>query len=328
MIHAHATSSIALGRLAEATDSQERAVEAARVADNPQSLIWALISYAQATIGRDAQAARSAAEEGAQLARDLNNPGFSYAEATLAIVLGELGEPARCADGLLEAAGGPTLAMIPAIWRPFYFEVLTRAELARGHVREADHAARRAQVTANALGLPVAISWAQRARAAVLLAEGKPVDAAELALVSAAKAAAGGARVEAAHSRALAGRALLSAGERDRAVTELQTVAAQFEFCGAIRLRDEVERQLRRLGQRFHRRRQPDDAGVGALSARELEIAELVTARKTNREIAAELFLSEKTIETHLRNTFGKLGVSSRRAVAHALEATRPQTTK
>lgn len=65
---------------------------------------------------------------------------------------------------------------------------------------------------------------------------------------------------------------------------------------------------------------------MSALSSREVEIAELVTARHTNREIAVGLFLSEKTVETHLRNIFGKLGVSSRRAVAHALEATRTQT--
>ena len=49
---------------------------------------------------------------------------------------------------------------------------------------------------------------------------------------------------------------------------------------------------------------------MGALTERELEIAELVTDRKTNKEIAAELFLSDKTIESHLRNVFVKLGVS------------------
>ncbi len=51
--------------------------------------------------------------------------------------------------------------------------------------------------------------------------------------------------------------------------------------------------------------------GVASLTRRELEIAELVRARRTNREIAAELFLSEKTVESHLRHIFGKLGVSA-----------------
>jgi DNA-binding NarL/FixJ family response regulator len=62
---------------------------------------------------------------------------------------------------------------------------------------------------------------------------------------------------------------------------------------------------------------------VDSLTTRELEIADLVTDRRTNREIAATLYLSEKTIESHLRNIFVKLGVSSRVAVARAIEAER-----
>ena len=56
---------------------------------------------------------------------------------------------------------------------------------------------------------------------------------------------------------------------------------------------------------------------------REREIAELVHREHSNREIAEELFLSEKTVQTHLRNIFVKLGVSSRVAVAVAIEQAR-----
>jgi DNA-binding NarL/FixJ family response regulator len=49
-------------------------------------------------------------------------------------------------------------------------------------------------------------------------------------------------------------------------------------------------------------------------------VAVLVTERKTNKEVAAELFLSEKTVETHLRNIFAKLGAASRVDVARAVE--------
>ena len=48
-----------------------------------------------------------------------------------------------------------------------------------------------------------------------------------------------------------------------------------------------------------------------------------MTDRRTNREIAATLFLSDKTIESHLRNIFAKLGVSSRVDVARTVERDR-----
>ena len=63
----------------------------------------------------------------------------------------------------------------------------------------------------------------------------------------------------------------------------------------------------------------PAATGLAALSGREREIADLVALGRTNREIAGELFLAEKTVEGHLTNVFAKLGVSSRAAVAEAV---------
>jgi DNA-binding CsgD family transcriptional regulator len=60
----------------------------------------------------------------------------------------------------------------------------------------------------------------------------------------------------------------------------------------------------------------PDAAGPARLTPREIEVLRLVAVGETNRGIAAELFLSEKTVARHLSNIFGKLGVSSRSAAA------------
>ena len=124
----------------------------------------------------------------------------------------------------------------------------------------------------------------------------------------------------------LAGRAFAAAGATERAASEIESAAATFEACGAIQHRDAATQALRRLGRRVPRRPRPvvpDGAGLAALTRRELEVAALVVDRKTNPEIAAELFLSLKTVETHLRNSFNKLGVSSRVELARAVERSR-----
>src|SRR5690606_37597630 len=64
----------------------------------------------------------------------------------------------------------------------------------------------------------------------------------------------------------------------------------------------------------------PDDA-PGGLTARELEVLRQLAAGKTNRTIADEMVISEKTVARHVSNIFGKLGISSRSAAtAYAYE--------
>lgn len=69
--------------------------------------------------------------------------------------------------------------------------------------------------------------------------------------------------------------------------------------------------------------------GVQSLTQREREVVRLVVDRNTNPQIAEALFLSPKTVETHMRNIFRKLGVSSRvtyRLANHRVEVVHPPT--
>jgi DNA-binding NarL/FixJ family response regulator len=118
------------------------------------------------------------------------------------------------------------------------------------------------------------------------------------------------------------GQALAALGERKAAIEALREAERELDACGSVRVRDEARRALRKLGARAESRgpAATDVSGVGALSRREREICELITARMTNKEIAAQLFLSEKTIESHVRNAFFKLGASSRVQVARIME--------
>ena len=153
----------------------------------------------------------------------------------------------------------------------------------------------------------------------MLLAAGRPEEAAAPARRGAATRSA---PLEAARARAIEGVALAQTGDRERGVAALTDAADAFERFGAQRLRDHAVRELRRLGVRTWKRGPtvPRDAeGIHALSPREREVAALVQAGKRNTDIARELFLSLKTVESHTRNIYAKLGVSSRVELATRL---------
>jgi Bacterial regulatory proteins, luxR family len=131
--------------------------------------------------------------------------------------------------------------------------------------------------------------------------------AAERALEAAEAADSVGDPFDAAHARLVAGVALAQASDERRAGDALELAANAFESFGSQRYRAEAVRELRKLGRRIHRRTKAgtrDAVGIRPLTERELEIARLVTDRRTNAEIAARLFLSQKTIQAHLRNSF------------------------
>ena len=307
----------------------DAAVECARSLGNDHGvaalrLSWSLTAVAAGEI----EVGVAAARESVSLTRGRDD-GFVALSSELALTaaLLEAGDPglAAAVTALLERAGGPALERVPGTgFRARSLELLTRCWLALGRAADARRAACGAEaVAADAGGMRMARAMADRAAAAVALAAGDAAPAAERALASAAAADEAGIPIEAGLSRTLAGRALSRAGDPERALAELQRAAAQLHACGAVRYRNAADRELRRLGGRVHRRSrpgEPDKVGVASLTAREREVARLVVDRRTNPQIAEGLYLSPKTVETHLSNIFHKLGVSSRVEVARAIE--------
>jgi DNA-binding NarL/FixJ family response regulator len=126
--------------------------------------------------------------------------------------------------------------------------------------------------------------------------------------------------------RTLAGEALVADGREDEAREELRAAAAGLDAHGAAGFRDAALRILRKLGERPR----PAAAAqgvttgeLGALTAREREVADLVAEARTNKQIAAQLFLSEKTVEKHVSSAMAKLGVTSRTGIARLVERER-----
>jgi DNA-binding NarL/FixJ family response regulator/tetratricopeptide (TPR) repeat protein len=319
------TAAWVLGRLTESNEILDTAVEAARLTGNVQTVAWSLFNRSlSALMAGDLDTAKRTAEESVEIGAALGDSFVtSYSNQVLAWVLYEQGEPARAAALMVADGGGDDLPRVPGGWRTTHLEVLVRCWLAVGQLDRARAAAASAEAVGRQVGLPRSLAMALRAVAQVALAEGSGARAVDEARRSVAAADSSGAHLDAALSRVVLGRALAEDGHPDLAVAELEQAAADLDAYGAHRFRDAAEQELRKLGRRVHRRTTVGQAfasGIASLSGRELEVARLVVDRRTNPEIAADLFLSLKTVETHMRNIFRKLEVTSRVDVARAVE--------
>ena len=304
------------GRLAEALEMCEAAVEGARLSANPHYLRWALfeLGWAHYYLG-DLDAAIAACEESAPSRRAASRghdacrqrgPGLA---ACLALF--ERGDLDRAFE-VMEAIGGSDLEHAIPVERCFYWEILALAELARGRTDAAEALCQRKRRSIAArLGPAAADGVAQRARAAVLLAAGDRLRRGGGRRAASARTLDASAPPCRRRSRAaLQGRALAAAGEREQAIEVLREAERVLDGAARCAPRDEARRELRKLGARAEARGPAtgDDSGIGSLTKRELEIAELITDRMTNPQIASKLFLSKKTVESHIRNLFVKLG--------------------
>ena len=312
------------GRLAIAHELADEALEAALVADNDQLVGWTAMTVCWLhTRAGDGRAALRAADE---MQRAVARTADHLFAEMLGLYSGEAylegGDPHRA---LAEFDAAHTLGGVAAQSAGCAWQAAAgRAGVAAGDLEAAERWTALSEASAASWDLAGRRGYAGWARAELTLAQGDATAAARAALTAVEQLERSGDRLAAGRTRLVAGRALAAAGDRAAALTALEAARTQLEACDARRPRDEAARELRGLGRRVARAgARGGGEGVASLSEREREIADLVADGHTNREIAATLFLSEKTIETHLSKVFRKLGVRSRTAVAGIVERER-----
>jgi DNA-binding CsgD family transcriptional regulator len=128
-------------------------------------------------------------------------------------------------------------------------------------------------------------------------------------------------RPELARAHLLYGEWLNREGRRGDARRQLRVAYDLFAAMGADAFTDRARRELLTTGEKVRRY---EVESRTKLTPQEEHIARLARDGHTNSEIAAKLFLSNRTIEWHLRKIFTKVGIASRKDLDHALAGHRP----
>jgi DNA-binding CsgD family transcriptional regulator len=229
----------------------------------------------------------------------------AYTAALLCNGLGRYPEAADAASTVIERADqlGYTLWALP--------------ELAEAAVRSGNMAlAGQAVALLERTTLPSGTEWAlgMRARSRALICAGEQAEE----LYTEAVTRLGRTRVvpHLARAHLLYGEWLRRGKRRIDARTQLRTANEMFAAMGADGFARRTERELAATGERIRRR---DVQPVVELTAQETQIARLVADGRSNPEIAAELFISPRTVEYHLHKIFSKLDITARGQLARAL---------
>jgi ATP/maltotriose-dependent transcriptional regulator MalT len=280
------------GAFPEALEELELAVRRYTASGSPVAAGLAL--YERGEVHRlrgEYAAAEDAFRQASRLGHD-PQPG----SALLWLALGRTG-------GALAAAARLDAETAGAVRRSAVLPALVEIRLAAGDVAGARTASDELTEVAARLGGEAIGAHADRAGGMVLLREGDPAQALSRLRRAAGTWARLGAPWEAARCRVGLACVCRAMGDDESARMDLDSAAAVFRTLGARPALAEVERLVAPS--------LPD-----GLTAREVEVLRLVASGRSNAAIAAELFLSEKTVARHLSNIFTKIGVTSRTAAA------------
>jgi len=220
----------------------------------------------------------------------------------------------RVAQGRVDLAAAASSRVLSATREPLqrtrFLPAHVEIMLAASQMTDARQAADELDALATRFGMEALVAMAAHAKGAVALAEGDARTALE-ALRSAQEAWQGlGAPYVGARIRLLVARAFYALGDHEGAALEIAAARKVFSQLGAA---PDVAATDALIAASAGAAARPPRAPHG-LSTRELEVLRLVASGKTNKAIAGELFLSEKTVDRHVSNIFVKIDVSSRAA--------------
>jgi DNA-binding CsgD family transcriptional regulator len=301
------------------------------------------VALAETLVGRWA-AANATAEETSRLAQDTGQAELeAHSLVWRALIAASQGDEDRCRDlieraraitathpmsliddaarwvlGVLELAAGhaePALAQLEPIVHPV---VALLASLDR--IEAATRAGRRepAQRWLDELAAFAAASeapWARARLAHCRAALATAAEASETFYVEPLAEYAGAERpFERARSELAYGEFLRRQRRRVDAREHLRAALETFDELNAKPWADRARSELRASGETARGRREP--SARDQLTPQELQVARFVSQGLSNREVGAQLFLSPRTVDFHLRNVFAKLGISSRTELA------------
>ena len=292
-------------------------------------------------VGGDLAAATAALEEERRIAEATERPAIDYVGMVLAAWRGDEGPASEavalarqaakeCGQGRVADIADAAVAVLgngrgryelarDAARRVFDrdqigFLVLVAHELAEAASRTGDAAlveAARDRLSAHARATPNDWLLGLEARVHALAGAGEERYRESIALLERTRV-----RGELARSRLLYGEWLRREGRRVDAREQLRLAREAFLAMGMEAFAERARHELLATGEKVRKRR---DDTRDELTPQEEQIARLARDGRTNPEIGAELFLSPRTVEWHLKKVFGKLGISSRRELRDVL---------
>ena len=270
-------------------------------------VLQSLIALVEASRG-DAERARALGREAVAIVDDVGEIAYGhYARQILGFLELSLGNTAVTRDLLdtYEVARGIEGSKRLSFVGDAIEALITQGDLTTA-ANLADELARRGEI----LQRPTLGATAARTRALILGARGDLDGAARSAESSVATFEALGLPFELARSMLVLGEVQRRAKQRKTARDTLTAAAEAFERLGATRWAERAKAERARIGGR---------TTIEGLSETELRVAELVASGKSNKEVAAELFVSVRAVEANLSRVYAKLGIESRTELARRL---------